>query len=417
MVRQRNTGIFRVVSFWRSALCLLLAAATLCSFAGCTVTAGAEELSKGYMRKALDEGEIHEAYIQAAADFSLSLFKNALPDGTDNYLLSPFSALLCFTLIANGADGSTKEEIERCLGMTVEDLNKALYAHVGSLSKEDCKLFIANSIWIQENLPVKETFLQTGADWYDAQVFSAPFDESTVKDINRWTQKQTGGMIDKMIDEISKDTVMYLINTLYFDSSWADKYEKSQIRDSVFTAYDGQKDTVKMMYSTENSYLRDGQAQGFMKKYKDNYAFVGLLPEEGSDIYEYAASLDGAGWLQLLGSERSDSVSVGIPRFSYDAKTDIKDALEKMGISQMFDGGADFSQMSDDSLCCGGMFQKAKIELNENGTKATAVTWGEMTKGEGFADEIQIILNRPFLYAIVDTNTGLPLFIGIVSTL
>lgn len=147
-----------------TALSLLLAMALLLSCTSCTTSIHAADLSKGYQRKATETGEVSEAFRVAMADFSMSLFKGLLTKDNQNDLVSPLSAVICLAMIANGADGETKTQMETAFGMDVDTLNRSLYAYTSSLYRAgDCKLNLADSIWFrnEENrLHVNESFLQ-----------------------------------------------------------------------------------------------------------------------------------------------------------------------------------------------------------------------------------------------------------------
>jgi len=409
-----------------SILCLLLVGVLLFSCTSCGLRVSAAELSKGYERKTAEIGEITDTFKTAMADFSMSLFKGLVTKDSENDLISPLSAVICLAMIANGADGETKAQLEVAFGMDVDSLNQALYAYTSSLYRaDDCKLNLADSIWLRDEenrLHVNEEFLQTNADWYDAQIYSAPFDDSTLKNINNWCKKYTDGMIEKMIDSIDANTVMYLINALTFDAEWATKYEKEDIKEGEFTNYNGTKNTVEMLSSTESIYLSASGVKGFAKNYAGNkYCIIGLLPNEETDIYDYITSLTGEQWMNLWNSRQTESVSVKMPEFTYSSSMNLNDTLKAMGMTDMFNRkNADFSKLgySDiGNIYCSEVCQKTFIQVDRNGTKAAAITWGAM-KGEGTAvEQFSVILDRPFVYAVVDNATGLPVFIGVVSTL
>lgn len=405
---------------------LLLSAVLLLCTVSCAAPVKANELSGGYTRNGQEEAAMSEDFAAVMADFSLRLFQGTLTEDGDNDLISPLSAMLCLALVANGADGETLRQIEQGIGMDIDTLNESLYAYTALLSDiEDCKMQTANSIWFRdgESLTVEEQFLQTNADWYGAQVYQAPFDNSTVKDINNWVKKHTDGMIDSIIKEIDPLTVMYLINALVFDAKWQTEYEKDDIRDRTFYNADGSRTTVDMMYSEESTYFQGDGFTGFAKNYKGGaYSFVGLLPEETSDVYELAASLDGKAWTELWSSRMLVSVDVGIPEFTYDAGTDLKEVLSAMGMTDMFSSAAaDFSKLGQSSwgnIYCSAIQQKTLIDVSRHGTKAAAVTWATMDcKSAAPLETYCVILDRPFIYAIVDNATGLPLFLGVVSHL
>ena len=383
----------------------------------------AEELSAKYARQATDGGEVNDAFKSAMANFSVSLLQKTITKDGNNDLTSPLSAAQCLALIANGANGETLAQLENLFGLPIDEFNRASYAYVSSLySGDDCEVNLANSIWIKENsVNVLPEFLQTNADWYGAQAYLAPFDSTTLTDINNWCYNKTKGKIDKILDNVPSDAVMYLINALDFDAKWNVKYEKSDVQDRAFYNDGGSSSTVKMMYSDEHIYLEDGEkAVGFTRPYKgDRYSFVGILPNEGVDIYDYVENFSGERWNAMWEGRSRRTVKAGLPEFTYKTDMLLNEALQALGVTDMFDRGlADFSNMSDVGLYCDFVKQKTFIDVSRNGTKAAAITMGGM-KDTAIApeQEVRIILDRPFLYAIVDNANGLPLFIGVVGNL
>ena len=422
-------------SWLRNAILLLLTVCMLMStlsLSGCTVPIKAQELSADYTRTATEEGQVTDTFKAAMADFAMTLTNTTVVrDKAEldraNHLVSPLSAMICLSMMANGAKGETLAQMEDVLGMPIGELNKALYAYTSNLYVgEDCKVSVADSIWYREgdSFTVKEEFLQACADWYAAQQYAAPFDEQTRQDINKWVETYTDGMIDSILDQpISPSTVMYVINALVFDAKWQKEYEKSDVKKREFTALDGTVSTVEMMHSDEGTYLTVPDGYGVARPYKGGaYSFVGLLPAEGVDIYDFAASLDGEAWMAMWAGKTSETVYTRIPEFTYDSFMDLTPVLQDMGMTDLFNVGlADLSGIgsgADGNLFCSGVYQKTFIEVNRHGTKAAAVTWGNLECGNAAPVEPKYVyLDRPFVYAIVDNATGLPLFIGVVTDL
>ena len=420
----------------RSVLTMFLAAFTLLGGAGCANPIEARELTPPAAETNRDVSSLPQKptdpFVAAMADFSMTLSRTTLAlerEDKANHLISPLSAMVCLSMLANGACGETLAQMEAVLGMPVDELNESLYAYTkGLYVGEDCKVTLADSIWYRDEegrLTVKDEFLQTCAEWYDAQQYAAPFDEQTRKDINAWAKKYTDGMIDTMLDDpIPAAAVMYLVNALVFDAKWQAEYEKTQIADRTFTAYDGTKTTVDMLHSEEGTYLEPADGQGFAKPYKGGkYSFVGLLSDEGVDVYDFAAALDGEAWTSMWQGRMTATVHVRIPEFSYDSFMTLTPVLKEMGITDLFDSElADLSGIGSSSqgnLFCSAVYQKTYIEVNRNGTKAAALTWGEVKDGAAAdpAEAKYVFLERPFVYAIVDNATGLPLFVGVVTAL
>ena len=358
-------------------------------------------------------------------NFSLKLFKNcAGAEKGKNVLISPLSVYMALAMTLNGADKDTEREMSALLGADRKDINPYIKNYISSLtSNDDSKFHLANSIWFRSDknrLKVEESFLQTNADYFGAQVYESDFDISTKKDINNWVKKNTDGMIDKIVDKIDSDTVMYLINALAFDAKWQKEYEKSHVDTYTFNSYSGEKNIVDMMYSSEGVYLESSTAKGFKKYYKNgDYSFVAILPNEENDIYTFVSN---GGIEEILSAEQKKGcvVSAGLPKFSYEYDISMKATLSKMGMPSAFDSGkADFKKMATSSrgnIYISDVVHKTFIEVGEKGTKAGAVTKVEMNDEAAMVVEGKsVILDRPIIYKIVDNKSNLPLFIGLVA--
>jgi len=287
-------------------------------------------------------------------------------------------------------------------------------------STEKAKLNIANSIWFRddERLQVKPGFLQKNADYYNAAAYKSPFDKQTLNDINNWVKFHTDGMIEKILEEINDDAVMYLINAVVFDAKWEVAYKKDAIKKGIFTDINGKKQNVDFMSSMESKYLDDGKATGFIKPYAGGqYSFAALLPNEGVSIEEYIASLTGEGFINTIKNAINESVAASMPKFSYKYEIEMSDALIALGMTDAFDGDkADFSRMATSSR--GNIYidfvkHKTFISVDELGTKAGAVTIVGMNEATSVKPQPKIVtLDRPFVYVIIDNATNLPIFIG-----
>lgn len=408
------------------AICLILCISTILGHSSCGVTVSAIDYMEGFTRRSQKVGEVTDEFKTALIGFGTDIFRRCIEDEDDNYLVSPLSALICLAMITNGTANETLAEIEQTLGIKCDDLNEALYAYMSQLyTADDCKVALADSVWFNSDcgcLDISDDFLQTNADWYNAQVYGRPFDDSTKQAINNWVKENTDGMIDKIIeDKIPASTVMYLINTLLFDAKWQNEYESTDIKKLTFTSHDGTENKIDMMHSFENIYLENDNAVGVCKLYKGRkYCFVGILPNEGTDIYDYIAGFDRDEFTGLWNSISFRAVDTLIPEFEYGADITLTEILQDMGINQMFDGRADFSRIGkfgNGDLFCSDIKQKTKIEVNRNGTKAAAVTWAETKATSAEPTETKsVYLTRPFVYAIVDFTTGTPLFIGAYTT-
>lgn len=363
----------------------------------------------------------------ALTDMGLSLLAELRAKGEENPLLSPLSIGLALSMTANGADGDTRSQMEAVLGMPVEELNTALRSWSAALpAEETCRLELANAIWFTDDprFTVSQDFLQTNADWYGAGAYRSPFDQGTCGEINAWVQEHTGGMIDGILDSIPADAVMYLVNALAFDGQWAKTYEAHQLREGQFTAADGRVLPAELMWSVEKRFLQDEKAVGFVKPYEGGrYGFAALLPEEGVSLTDYAASLTGKKLTEMLEGAREVKVNAALPKFTSDYKAELSEVLAGMGMPLAFDRDlADFSLLGsweNGNLSIDKVIHKTHISVDERGTEAAASTAvGMVRTTAAIVEETrEVILDRPFLYLIVDLENNVPVFIGTVNEL
>lgn len=357
-------------------------------------------------------------------EFSLRLLQNTIKEG-ENTLISPLSILCALGMTANGADNETLAQMENTFGMSVDELNQYLYNYSQSLPQGDkYKLTLADAIWIRnsEDVAIQEEFLQANADWYNAGLYQAPFDASTVKDINDWVKENTDGMIQDILDDIQPEDIMYLVNALAFDAEWQTIYAEHQIRDGVFTAADGTEQAAEMMYSEEHSYLEDESATGFLKYYADGcYAFVALLPNEGISTAEYIVSLNGKELQEMLDNVQKTTVHAFTPKFQCEYSVEISQPLMSMGMADAFDPQeADFSRMGapgQENLYISTVLHKTYIAVDEKGTKAGAATAVGIDLASAPIDPKYVYLDRPFVYMLIDCEENLPVFIGTLESL
>ena len=364
-----------------------------------------------------------DAGAAAAADFGVRLFQTAM-EADKNTLISPLSVLYALSMTANGADGETLAQMEEVLGMDIQSLNSFMAAYMKNLpTSEAYKLHLANGIWFRDDpsFEVNQDFLQTNANYYNAEIRKAAFDEATRKEINDWVKTNTDGMIPEILDQIHPAAEIYLVNALAFEAKWAQEYVEFQIRDGSFTTEDGTVRNVQMMHSAEHRYLEDEQATGFIKYYEDQrYAFVALLPKEGVTVAEYVEGLTGEHLKQMLDEPEDILVETAIPKFETRYDVQMSEILQQMGMNDAFSkNDADFSRLgiyhSDGSnIYISRVLHKTFISVAEQGTKAGAATVIELPAEGAFANPEYrtVTLDRPFVYLLIDCETNLPFFIG-----
>ena len=366
-----------------------------------------------------DPTEIADVNVKMT-DFAIDLFKEASRDG-ENTLISPLSVLIALSMTANGAEGGTREQMESVLGMSTDELNLYIRDHTAGLPQgEKYKLSIANSVWFkdEEGLSIKEDFLRTNGEYYGADIFKAPFNDETLKDINAWVNDKTDGMIPDVLDEIPVEAIMYLINALAFDAEWADQYSEEDVYDGKFTREDGSDVDVKMMRGEDGLYIEDERATGFIKFYDGRkYAFVALLPNEDISVSDYLSMLDGEELQAVLNDPvRGAEVHTSMPKFAVEYDVEMSSVLKNMGMVDAFDSSsADFSRLGQSArgnIFINRVIHKTFIEVGELGTRAGASTVVEMFPESAPMLVKQVDLDRPFIYMIIDWENKVPFFIG-----
>ena len=366
---------------------------------------------------------------EAAMDFSVRLFqisvggpRDDVRGFADNVLISPVSVLTALAMTANGAQNDTLSQMEAVFGVEREPLRDYLRTYLDNLPNErKYKLHMANSIWIKEdeNFTVNEEFIDINKSCFDAGVYEKEFDQKTLREINKWVDENTDGMIEEILNEIPEDAVMYLMNALAFDAEWEEIYENTEIRNGEFTLANGSVQDVEYMYSDENVYLEDEKATGFIKYYKDRkYAFAAILPNENVGLTEYLVGMSGESLKEMLDNAQEVQVHASIPKFEVEDDILLNDTLKVMGMEDIFDSSkADLSGIgthTEGNLFVSRVIHKTHMQVDEKGTKAGAATAVEV-KLESAMETLgtkTVRLDRPFIYMIIDCENNQPIFMG-----
>jgi serine protease inhibitor len=393
------------------------------------VSAKTEDLMKGITPKNVETQALSEDFINSSADFSFDLFKNCVKKG-ENTLISPTSVFLALGLTANGANGETKKEFEKLLGrygLDINELNTNYLSYIKELTSPrkfyKSTLKIADSIWYNNEFTPNKPFLQTNADFFSAGAFKADFNKSsTVNDINNWVKEHTNKLIDKVIDKIDPQSVMYIINTLYFNDAWGSPFFTKDNVTQDFNLQSGE--PVKSVFMSKSffgggvvKYIEGNDAKGVVLSYEDSrYLFVAIMPNNGITLADYINKFNKDAFNDMIKNANYDIiVNLKMPKFKSGYTIELKDVLIKMGLKDAFDmQKSDFSNMGNGNIFIAQVLHKTFIKVNEMGTEAGAVTMvNPMTGGDYMpSNKVDITLDRPFLYAIIDNKTNLPLFIG-----
>ncbi|MFW5779933.1 MAG: serpin family protein [Bacillota bacterium] len=363
-----------------------------------------------------------EKYLDSFVSFSSSIFKKQ--DGDENILISPMSLYIALSMLANGANNDTLAQLEDALGLCVEDINDYCYSLLSAFSdRADSIMDVNNSLWLNNAHPttVEDEFLETNALYYNMDVYRDNLTSPEgLENMNRWIDEKTNGMIKQAVKELDPLTVLLILNTLYFESAWA--HGKYSYTNYDFTDANGDTSSQKFISGkTKSGYSSTGSADAVRIYLDDGYYFLGILPKE-NDIDSYIENFDKEELAALSGSlDYGVQVFWRLPAFSYDYDFSFVDVLEEMGVVDVFEGGAaDLSRLGHvdgANIFVKDIFQKTRIELDNKGIKAAAVTVIVGEAESAPSETKYLYFDRPFVYAIMDSQTNTPLFMGAVKYL
>ena len=389
------------------------------------LTAKATNLMQGVTpHKMAVNGALTDSFVDSTADFSVGLFKKLYKD-VQNTLVSPASACLALGMTANGASGDTRTAFTTVLGkygMDVDSLDKAYKAYGDLLTekKGSTTLALTNAIWYDQKFSAKKDFLQNNADYFSAAAQKLDFGNQGAADvINRWVKKNTGGKIDRMIDKIDPDTVMFLMNAVYFNGKWEHPFEANgeKVRNAFYPESGGKTTANYMALESSLKYAQTDSATSVLLPYDDGrFAMLLILPQKGEKLADYIGGMTQKTIADIAGKMQKTDVTLELPQFKTESSNSLREALSEMGLGVAFDpNNADFSKMGSDKdgLHVASVSQKAFLQIDEKGTEAAADTNVEMQLKSMPVDVSKhVIFNRPFVYAVIDTKTDLPLFLG-----
>ena len=362
-------------------------------------------------------------FAAAMAETSLRLLEGTMDQGKSgqNILISPDSILTAMNMTQTGASGKTLSEMVRAFGgISSAKYSRYLYTLHNRLAGSKLQTYeIANSIWYRKGkLRLKKAYLSRAAGYNSAEIYSSPFNAKTVKDINNWVYNHTHGKIPSIISQLSPSDRMVLVNAVWFKGKWEEPYPGTVKR--TFTEENGSAHTVKMLESRESSYVTVNGAEGFSKRYLGGKtAFLGLLPPEGTAVRDFIRELSGKDLINGYKNRITSNIVVKtrMPQFGYDYSASLVRPLQELGIRTAFTGRADFSKMTASRVRIDDVLHKTHIKVTKDGTEAAAAT-AVLAKATSILrpDPVtkEVYLDRPFVYAIIDAETGIPLFIGAV---
>lgn len=374
-------------------------------------------------------------------NLAVSLFKQIRKVNKENIVCSPFGVAAICRILADGANGKTKEELEDIVGLSSEEMSSI----ISDILKPICvdkrtltwyekeqltkalTIKVANFIAVNKVYPIKPAYISDVQSLYNAKVEGLDFtSDASANYINEWCSKNTNGLVDHIVDKLTNDMLMCALNALYLKGSWVNEFKAFFTHNESFTTENGNKIEVEMMrqeddfrYSENRVFKRIAlpYIPRFCKDGKqEHFAMYVLLPVRGNNIDDIVVFLEEKSISSVVNNTQTTyDVKVKLPKFESESELDLLDMLKKLGVTHL-DKDADFKGISELALGLSACKQKTKIKVNESGTEAAAVTFA--IPGAGCAPgEIEqsyktFYADHPFIYMIVNEETHIVYFMG-----
>lgn len=361
------------------------------------------------------------ALVGSENTFALDIFKKVIENTneSENVIISPLSISSALSMTLNGANGATRDSILKALimsGLTPDIINISYKNLTEALLNVDKRVLIsiANSVWSEKNFVVKKPFTDILTEYYNAESRSFDITDPQVPSlINNWIDIKTNGLIKNMVDKLDPNTVMLLINAIYFKGKWKSQFEAANTVQGSFYKPGGQTEQVPMMKQTSDYkiYKGEGFTLAELPYGQGNFVMDVILPDDNNGLNNIIPQLNEntlKGWFNLMTSRKAD---LSFPRFKYGYKKELTDILTEMGMGITFGNNADFSNISDLQLYISLVLHQAFIETNEEGTEAAAATIVGISTTAAMEPFI-LNIDHSFLYIIRETTTNSVLFMG-----
>ncbi|MBN1926155.1 MAG: serpin family protein [Prolixibacteraceae bacterium] len=367
--------------------------------------------------------------VEADNEFGLDIFKRIYENEEQtNFMISPLSISMALSMAYNGAETETKTEMAEALGIdefTRDEINETYRSLIDALTTVDPKVAmeIANSIWYSDRYHVEQSFLDVNSTHYDAEVNEADFsDPGTVGEINQWVSNKTHEKIPEIINDISPEMVLFLINAIYFNGTWSQEFNPESTQELSFEISEGNYVQVDMMGRIDTlDYLKNDIFSAIKLPYGDgNFNMMVLLPDRNNSVEEVINLFSAENWEKWNNDfSETENIDIRLPKFKIEYEKTLNDFLKAMGMKLAFTAMADFSGINPArDLFISFVKHKTFIEVDEEGTEAAAVTiigFENTSAGPSGPQKIYFHCDRPFLFAITERDTGAILFLGKVG--
>lgn len=365
---------------------------------------------------------LEKRLVESDNNFGLKLFQAVINTKRDeNVFISPLSVSMALGMTLNGANGSTLEAMQTTLalaGLTTEEINQSYKSLIELLMQLDPKVQfqIANSIWYRQEMNFEQEFIDLNKTFFDAVVRGLNFNDPNAKDIiNAWVKEKTNGRIEKIVEQINPDHVMFLINAIYFKGIWTYQFDPAHTQDDWFITDGGSQTPCKMMHVTGDfSYFANESFQAIDLPYGDaGFTMTIVLPKKPTHIDSLIAQLTPEKWSAWMGSFSKHAVELSMPKFTLQYDITMNDVLSALGMGIAFTDAADFTRMyKPGNLAISKVKHKSFVQVDEEGSEAAAVTSVEIIFTSFGGGPVSMRIDHPFVFAIRENHSQTILFIG-----
>lgn len=347
--------------------------------------------------------------------FSLDLFRTALSVSSSdaNVSLSPYSAGVALSMLAEGADGQTLVELDNAL-------NGCLFRNVDLGGNDTVTVKSANSVWLDDDFAIRNNYVDHLSKHYDALATTLSFaDPATVHAINNWCSEHTEGMIDGIISKLTPDMKMILANALYFKAPWLNPFNPSLTTEGVFHGSKKNTDVSFMNGKIPCRYAEyDGNQMVQLPYEGEKYSMYIFLPSKESGIMNVDQYINEHALREGIQYLADTKVNLSVPKFKVESDMSLVKTLETMGVRTAFSSAADLSGIAHGPLAVSDVLQKTVVEVDEKGSEAAAVTAVVVGLTSARVERTpSMTVDRPFFYLIADMEAERILFCGRVMNL
>lgn len=370
----------------------------------------------------------YEKIVLSSNKLGFELIREVERDENDNAFISPASLYMLLSIVHNGAEGKTKEEMAQVLGaskLSKNDINKANASLLQLLSKETehVRVDIGNSLWLNDQYSFQDEFSHQAKSYFNGKIEEVSMDDSqTVDRINRWVKDATKEKIEKIVDgPLDVQTVTILVNAIYFNGDWKYTFDKSKTKQGTFRDEHGNTNKLDFMeLETKLPYFETKNFQAVSLPYGDEEVSMNIfLPKENKSLAHFLDELSENNWEKWQTSFKKKEGKVIFPKFELEYETELNDALKMLGMNDAFSKeDANFADMihEEEQIYLDLLKQKTYIDIHEEGTEAAAVTSAEIRLTSAPVDApFYLEVNRPFLFTITDDETNIILFMGAIQ--